>query len=122
MSFLRGIIGKIGGLFGKAVSSAPKLGAIQNTVQKLGTAANIVQKLGIGGSGVQKVAGAISKLPLEEIGKTAQQAYDVGKSIFETGKAVREAFRTKPAEPQAEAPKPVAMGGAGQPVVSLEDL
>ena len=122
MSFLSGILGKIGGLFGRAMSSAPKLGSIQSGVQKLGSVANIVQKLGIGGN-VGKVAGAISKLPLEELGKTAQSAFDVGKQIFETGKKVASALKPQPVPAeQGAGVRPVAVGGAGQPVMNPEDL
>ena len=122
MSFLSGILGKIGGLFGRAMSSAPKLGSIQSGVQKLGSVANVVQKLGIGGPTVQKIAGGISKLPLEELGKTAQSAFDVGKQIFETGKKVASAFRPAVVPAEQGSVQPVAMGGAGQRVMNMEDL
>lgn len=127
MSFFSRIGSALGKFFGgmkSAGGGAAKLGAIQSGIQKLGTAANVVQKLGIGGPTVQKIAGGISKLPLEEIGKSAQGAFDIGKQIFETGKKVREAFKPEsqalPAEVQRV--RPVAMGGANQPVLNLEDL
>ena len=119
MSFLGKIGSAIGRFFSRA-GGAPKLGQIQSGIQKLGQAANVVQKLGIGGPTVQKIAGTIAKLPTEDIAKTAQQAFDVGKQIFQTGKAVREAFRPQvmPAEMEV---KPVAMGGK-QGVINFEDL
>jgi len=121
--FLSGLGSKIGGLLGglgKAGAGASKLGSIQSGVQKLGSVANIVGKLGIGGPTLQRIASGISKLPLEDIGKTAQQAFDVGKQIYETGKQVKQAFN-KPQPAQMEV-KPVAIGGVGQRVVELEDL
>ena len=120
MSFLGRIGSAIGRFFSRA-GGAPKLGQIQSGIQKLGQVAGVVQKLGIGGPTLQKIAGTISKLPTEDIAKTAQGAFDIGKQIFETGKKVREALRSE-AMPAEMAVKPVAIGGAGQRVVSLEDL
>lgn len=120
MSFLGRIGSAIGRFFSKA-GTAPKLGQLQSGIQKLGQAAGVVQKLGIGGPTIQKVAGVISKLPTDDIAKTAQGAFDIGKQIFETGKKVRDALRQPPMPAQMEV-KPVAIGGAGQRVMSMEDL
>lgn len=125
MSIFSRIGSALGKFFGgmKGVGGPAKLGAIQSGIQKLGTAANVVQKLGLGGPTLQKIAGGISKLPLEEIGKSAQGAFDIGKQIFETGKKVREAFKQQPQQAEMSAGvKPVAIGGAGQKILNLEDL
>lgn len=122
MSFLGRIGSAIGRFFSRA-GSAPKLGQIQSGIQRLGQVAGVVQKLGIGGPTVQKIAGTISKLPTEDIAKTAQQAFDVGKQIIQTGKAVREAFNPQPQQqmPAEMAVRPVAMGNK-QGVMNFEDL
>ena len=122
MSFL----GKIGSAIGRFFSrpgGPVKLGTIPNLAQKLGQASQFVNKLGLGGT-VGKVASVMSKLPLEELGKTAEGAFQAGKQIFETAQNVRKALATPKTDltPQNQPSVPAVVGGAGQPVVSIEDL
>jgi hypothetical protein len=122
MSFL----GKIGSAISRFFSrpgGAVKLGTLPNLAQKLGQASQVVNKLGIGGT-IGKVSGVISKLPLEELAKTAEGAFQAGKQIYETAQNVRKALTpSKPELSSQNQPSiPAVVGGAGQPVVSLEDL
>lgn len=122
MSFF-GKIGSALSRFFSRPSGAIKLGALPNLAQKLGQASNVVNKLGLGGT-IGKVAGVVSKLPLEELAKTAEGAFSAGKQIYETAQNVRKALQPPKPEvsPQNQPMLPAVVGGAGQPVVSLEDL